>query len=181
MTMVCKLRSWGTRQNYSTLGSDLNFKPLAMSNQFVHGRMQVNSIDFECDFIVVYGLHTIQDRTSMWSGLKNLSDTFQLSWVIIGDFKTILEVDDRVGSLVQDTEIRDFSNFFQDMDISELKSVGRTYTWTNSHVHSKLDKAIVNAEWVQKFNHLEAEVMDPGCLDHSPIAIMLDEKRSTER
>ncbi|KAF3624982.1 hypothetical protein FXO38_29985 [Capsicum annuum] len=141
--------------------------------------MQVNSIGFECDFTAVYGLHTIQDRTSLWSGLKNLSDTLQLPWVIIGDCKTILEVDDRVGSPVQDAEIRDLSDFFQDMDISELKSVARTYTWTNSHVHSKLDKAIVNTKWILKFTHLEVEVIDRGCSDHSPNIFMLDEKRST--
>lgn len=140
--------------------------------------MQVNSIDFECDFPAVYGLHTIQYRTSLWSGLKNLLDTLQLSWMIIGDFKTILEVDDRVGSPVQDAEIRDFSDFFQEMDMSELKSVGKTYTWTNIYVHSKLDKAIVNAEWIQKFTYLEAEVINPRCSDHSPIEIMLDKKRS---
>ncbi|PHT50438.1 hypothetical protein CQW23_10185 [Capsicum baccatum] len=48
----------------------------------------------------------------------------------------------------------------------------------DSHVHSKLDKAIVNTEWIQKFTYLEAEVINPGCSNHSPIAIMLDKKRS---
>ncbi|KAF3633415.1 hypothetical protein FXO38_25604 [Capsicum annuum] len=106
----------------------------------------------------------------LYSGPHTINNRPIILKVIIGDFKTILEVDDRVGSPV---EIRYFSDFFQDMDVSELKSVGRTYTWTNSH-----SKAIVNAEWKQKFTHLEAEVMNLGCSDHSPIAIMLDEKRS---
>ncbi|KAF3630747.1 hypothetical protein T459_04257 [Capsicum annuum] len=115
--------------------------------------------------------NSVEDMNGvLYSGPHTINNRPIILKVIIGDFKTILEVDDRVGSPV---EIRYFSDFFQDMDVSELKSVGRTYTWTNSH-----SKAIVNAEWKQKFTHLEAEVMNLGCSDHSPIAIMLDEKRS---
>lgn len=47
---------------------------------------------------------------------------------------------------VYEKEIRDFKNFMKDTRLTELKSIGRIYTWTNCHVHNKIDLAIVNVE-----------------------------------
>ncbi|KAF3613977.1 hypothetical protein T459_11523 [Capsicum annuum] len=81
------------------------------------------------------------------------------------------------GSPVTDNEIKDFAQFLGDHKLTELWSVGRRYTWTNGHVFSKLDRAIVNAEWVQRFPNVEAIVMDPRCSDHSPIGIEVDSSK----
>lgn len=51
----------------------------------------------------------------------------------------------------------------QDHTFIELKSVGRKYTWTNDHVHNKIDRAIVNVEWMHVYSHIKAIIMDPRC------------------
>lgn len=63
----------------------------------------------------------------------------------MGDYNAILQIENRVkGSQVQDNEIKDFSDFMATTGMHELKIVGVSYTLTNGHVCSKIDKAIVN-------------------------------------
>lgn len=65
----------------------------------------------------------------------------------MGDFNTVLAIEDRQGGApVQEAEIRDFNEYLLDTGMTEIRSVRREFTWTNSHVFSKIDKAVVNAE-----------------------------------
>ncbi|XP_075079358.1 uncharacterized protein LOC142164747 [Nicotiana tabacum] len=49
--------------------------------------------------------------------------------------------------------------------------MGRKYTWTNNHVYSKIDRAIVNGEWMTTMPTLQVRVMEPYFSDHSPLSI----------
>ncbi|XP_019238828.1 PREDICTED: uncharacterized protein LOC109218886, partial [Nicotiana attenuata] len=102
--------------------------------------------------------------------------TVQGPWIALGDFNSIIDTNDRIGGVpVQDVETREFRKFQLDSGLVELKSVGRRYTWTKSHVFSKIDWAFVNSDWMQSLPHIEAIIMDPGCSNHSPIAINFED------
>lgn len=122
----------------------------------------------------MYGLHIVDERRSLWSELRSWHSGIHDPWISIGDYNAISNVTDReIGSLVQDWEIRDFNNFMEDAGIVEMKSTERNYTWTNGHTYSKLDRALVNTEWMLYMPHLEVLVMEPACSDHSPLSIKL--------
>ncbi|WMV54733.1 hypothetical protein MTR67_048118 [Solanum verrucosum] len=129
-------------------------------------------MDFQ--FTAIYGLHNIKDRGVLWADLKGIADQMLDSWLIMGDFNTILHIEDRSnGAPVKEAEIRDFNKFLVETGMMEMKAVGRDYTWTNEHVYSRIDRAIVNAHWIQKWAHMEANIMDPRCSDHSPLCVAL--------
>ncbi|XP_075075708.1 uncharacterized protein LOC142162798 [Nicotiana tabacum] len=52
-----------------------------------------------------------------------------------------------------EAEIRDFNDFLDDTGMTELRYVGREFTWTNSHVHSKIDRALVNDGWIMSMRN----------------------------
>lgn len=94
----------------------------------------------------------------------------------MGDFNSIRAMDDRIGrNPIQQSEVTDFNSFMVDHNMTELKTVGRRYTWTNSHIHSKIDWAIVNGDWINKLTHIETRSMDLFFSDHSLIAVKLEE------
>ncbi|WMV28538.1 hypothetical protein MTR67_021923 [Solanum verrucosum] len=96
--------------------------------------------------VVVYGLHTIHTRLKLWEDLRGISTRTQEPMICIGDFNAILSSEDRqLGNPFQKGEIRDFNEFILDTGMSELKSIGRTYTWSNGRTCSKIDKS--NSEW----------------------------------
>jgi len=100
----------------------------------------------------------------------------------MGDFNSILEQEDRiVGSQVQDAEIRDFKECVNDSNLVELQIGGRNFTWTNGHVYSRIDKAIVNAELVNMMDTQQVIAMEPLFSDHSPLGLILEEQRDTRK
>lgn len=148
----------------------MDFNPLSMNKKFIHDEVEFNHMKFL--ITTVYGLHTIARRSSLWPTLNSLAGSIQIPWLLIGNYITILDIEDRgLRCPVQNNEVGDFAQFLEDNSLTELKWVGRKYTRTNGHIHSKLDRAIVNVEWMQIFPHLEAVVIEPGCSDHSPIDI----------
>ncbi|XP_070029278.1 uncharacterized protein [Nicotiana sylvestris] len=60
--------------------------------------------------------------------------------------------------------------------MNEMRYIGRRFTWTNNHVFSKIDRALVNAEWMIRFPKKEVLVLDPNLSDHSPLCIKMDEE-----
>ncbi|KAM3253124.1 hypothetical protein P3L10_007194 [Capsicum annuum] len=84
----------------------------------------------------------------------------------MGDFNAILRGEDR-NTTVMDAEIREFEILMTNAGLYELKTIGRFFTWTDSHVHSKIDRALVNGAWMSKWPHLEMEIKDPHFSDHS--------------
>ncbi|PHT79840.1 hypothetical protein T459_17892 [Capsicum annuum] len=66
----------------------------------------------------------------------------------MGDFNSILTTEDKkIGSPVQEYEFRDFREFIEECNIAEMLVVGRFFTWINGHVYSRIDKALLSAEW----------------------------------
>ncbi|XP_070029966.1 uncharacterized protein [Nicotiana sylvestris] len=91
-----------------------------------------------------------------------------------GGFQLYLYTEDRShGSEVQEHETKDFKEFIEDCRMNELPTVGRTYIWTNNHVYSRIDRAIVNAAWMVNMPPLQAQIMDPYFSDHSPLSIQI--------
>ncbi|KAK4709789.1 hypothetical protein R3W88_004302 [Solanum pinnatisectum] len=98
----------------------------------------------------------------------------------MGDVNSILHIEDRiVGSQVQEIELRDFKQCLLDTGLTELKTVGRNYTWTNGHTYSCIDKAFVNALWMQTWTHLECSILDPRFSYHSPLCVKIEAGEDT--
>ncbi|KAL2940991.1 hypothetical protein RDABS01_029341 [Bienertia sinuspersici] len=56
----------------------------------------------------MYGLHSVKARRPLWQGLKHLASGVCLPWLILGDFNSLLHINDRLGSTVTWREIKDF-------------------------------------------------------------------------
>ncbi|XP_060202618.1 uncharacterized protein LOC132631036 [Lycium barbarum] len=122
----------------------------------------------------IYGLHTVHDRQTLWEELRELDQRIQSPWLLLGDYNAVLSIDDRTnGNAVQDSEIKDFRDFINDTGMTELPTRGRKFTWTNNHVSSKIDRALVNTHWMLNMEPVVVQVLDPLFSDHSPLALIL--------
>ncbi|XP_070049579.1 uncharacterized protein [Nicotiana tomentosiformis] len=61
-----------------------------------------------------------------------------------------------------------------------MSSVGRYYTWTNSHIHSRIERALVNPAWTNTWPHLEVIVIDPFFSDHSLLCITFEKHQGKD-
>ncbi|XP_009765971.2 uncharacterized protein [Nicotiana sylvestris] len=147
------------------------------SSQFIHVVVHIKCMNMRFEFTTVYGLHILDDRRHLWRDLVNINNRQQIPWLIMGDYNAIKSRKDRpIGNHVQDVEVRDFNRFINDTGLVEMRTKGRNFTWTNGHTYSRIDRALINAEWMLKMPYLDVCVMDPGCSDHSLLSITLEEK-----
>ncbi|KAL2921512.1 Galactinol--sucrose galactosyltransferase, partial [Bienertia sinuspersici] len=86
-----------------------------------------------------YGLHSVEARRPLWQGLKHLASGVCLPWLILGDFNSLLHIDDRWGGT--------------------LKTIGPYYSWSNKGIGdgrtlSRIDLAFGNSDWFYNLEKL---------------------------
>ncbi|PHU18364.1 hypothetical protein BC332_14059 [Capsicum chinense] len=128
---------------------------------------------FNKQFTAVHGLHIIIDRKEMWRDIEVLSTGIQSPWIIMSDFNAILNHDDRLGSQVQEVEVRYFNALLTNTGVTILRTVGRFYTYTNSHVHSRIDRALSYPAWLSMWPHFEVEAKDLQFSDHALMCVAI--------
>ncbi|XP_074299134.1 uncharacterized protein LOC141630168 [Silene latifolia] len=94
----------------------------------------------------------------------------------MGDFNSILYMNERIGSIVTDAEVKDFQNCVDVCGLYDLVSNGAYFTWNNkqvgnARVFSRIDKVMANDEWVLNGPSGVVSFLPEGLYDHSPCLI----------
>ncbi|KAL8533869.1 hypothetical protein ACS0TY_010050 [Phlomoides rotata] len=94
---------------------------------------------------------------------------------IVGDFNTIREESERVGRATScdRNEMARFNSFIDGCDLMEVQLVGRRYTWyrPDGTCKSKLDRLLVNSNWLNKWPDVMLKGGKRSLSDHVPIYI----------
>ncbi|XP_026396691.1 uncharacterized protein LOC113291366 [Papaver somniferum] len=86
------------------------------------------------------------------------------------------------GASVLPHNYQDLARCVQLSKIMDLQFSGCFFTWTNRRqdgtiVSSKIDRVMVNVEWIQQFQISKVEFLLPGISDHSPCIVSVAERR----
>ncbi|XP_026442061.1 uncharacterized protein LOC113341371 [Papaver somniferum] len=110
----------------------------------------------------------------------DVSTSSSMSFVdafVYGDFNSILNPSEKVGgSAILSCHYEAFSICIQQSFLLDLPYSGCFYTWTNCQqdgtiIRSKLDRVVVNMEWISQFQLSKADFLLPGISDHSPSVV----------
>ncbi|XP_070022624.1 uncharacterized protein [Nicotiana sylvestris] len=89
------------------------------SDQLIHCLVKDNNSSFTSYITFVYGLHNVQHRIPLWRNLRNMISNGL--WLIIGDFNSVLHLDDIVnGTPVHQTEMTDFQSYLDDIGVGQI-------------------------------------------------------------
>ncbi|XP_020243212.1 uncharacterized protein LOC109821438 [Asparagus officinalis] len=137
----------------------------------------IKSKDGKLDSVIsaIYGFNQLEARKSLWDELTSISQNIgNIPWLLCGDFNAIISPEEKLGGVAPTkTDTGDFRNCIEVCALSHLKTQGCFFTWTNkqeadARVWSRLDRALINDAWVNKFTSSHVEFMMPGISDHSP-------------
>ncbi|XP_062112055.1 uncharacterized protein LOC133823373 [Humulus lupulus] len=92
------------------------------------------------------------------------------------DFNEILSLQDRIGKKITTKISSKFLDCLTSCHLEDLKFSGCFYTWNNKQraeekVYSKIDRALVNPQWIDHFPNSEVVFLPEGIFDHSPILV----------
>ncbi|XP_074314069.1 uncharacterized protein LOC141649273 [Silene latifolia] len=149
---------------------------LYYSAQLIH--MLVTEISSNVHFFcsMVYAFNDTTERKTLWTDLNNLASSISSPWIVCGDFNCVLSPSERLGGQTSEEEMEDFQACIDNCALIDSPAIGSFYTWNNkqvpsSRVYSRLDRALVNQEWLQIRPDSFAHFYNEGLFDHTPCIV----------
>ncbi|XP_074288935.1 uncharacterized protein LOC141614080 [Silene latifolia] len=73
-------------------------------------------------------------------------------------------------------DMTDFNSCLADCGLDDMQGSGSDFTWFNkqevrTRVYSKLERVLINADWLLSFTQTTAQFLPPGIVDHCPVIL----------
>jgi len=147
---------------------------VASSDQLMH--CHVSSIDRVSSFYItfVYAHNDEVARCALWRMLSSFS--IASPWCLLGDFNVVRTTSEMLGGDVSwDNGMHDFNTCISSLGLEDLRAVGSHLTWTNCQLDNpilrKLDRALVNSDWMLSMADSQVNFASRGLSDHCPIIL----------
>ncbi|XP_020243302.1 uncharacterized protein LOC109821533 [Asparagus officinalis] len=158
----------------------LEVQPIDSSEQHIKSRVQSVDGRINCVISAIYGLNVNEARKDLWMELSHMKQSIgNLPWLLCGDFNAMITSEEKLGgSQLSEADTKDFRDFIEVSLLTHLKTLGCFFTWNNkqnaeSRVWSRLDRALVNDEWISSYSASHVEFLLPNFSDHSPAQISI--------
>ncbi|XP_074298140.1 uncharacterized protein LOC141628959 [Silene latifolia] len=98
------------------------------------------------------------------------------AWALAGDFNTVIDPNERLGANTRQADMDEFLDCIATCGVTDIAATGAYYTWTNkqeplTRVFSRLDRFMVNQEWMNQFPNMMAHFHLEGLFDHCPCTV----------
>ncbi|WZY76376.1 hypothetical protein YC2023_022760 [Brassica napus] len=162
--------------------------PVAVSVQEIHQTRQSLTCKVTLQnghhffFSAVYASNYREERLELWEGLLEVQQTYYLedqSWLIGGDLNQITHHAEHSSPIVNHltADMVELRDFLLEFGVEDLRFQGNARTWTNKSpdnpVTKKLDRALVNNQWIRQFPNSIATFLPHEFSDHSPCVVNL--------
>lgn len=134
----------------------------------------------------IYGAPNPIDRPLFWSKLTELGADREEAWLITGDFNDLLDNSEKVGGPVRwEGSFLSFRSFVSQMGLWDLHHSGNHLSWRgtryNYFIQSRLDRAMANCSWFERFPAGRCEYLRFEGSDHRPVLVHFDVKRKQKK
>ncbi|WJX23885.1 hypothetical protein P8452_13067 [Trifolium repens] len=155
--------------------SDIQVQLIKNNFHFLHVQVVEKDVD-PWILTVVYASPRDNERNDTWQKLRNIADTINIPWLMIGDFNEIAKLDEKKGGAPTDIrKCHNFNNWINDCKLIEVTTVGTRFTWRGpkwngrDRVFKKLDRVLCNVAWRLRYHEGFAKVLPRIHSDHHPI------------
>jgi hypothetical protein len=143
----------------------------------INGVVHAIKEHFKWHHTFVYGANKPLDRRPLWQNLSSMKLNVAANpWIICGDFNVVRKLDEKWGSVSLNLYEKEFDDFLNNLEVTDLNSSGCFFTWNNKSEGSgfiarKLDRVLVNEDWLCNFGKTIVDFPPCGVSDHSPAFI----------
>lgn len=127
--------------------------------------------NFNGAMINIYNPCDREERENIWDSISEFWHGINTPCLILGDFNEILHPLERGSQWHLQQGIYNFKEFIQKLQLTEIVASNGWFTWHRGRAKSKLDRLLVNPEWVSNFPALSVFVLKRGISDHCPLLI----------
>nr|XP_043623555.1 uncharacterized protein LOC122595278 [Erigeron canadensis] len=137
----------------------------------VKGTWMVNNCN--CYMVNVYAPQSESDKLDLWAQICGFMQAHEGKYLICGDFNSVRCRDDRMGSLFSAMNARNFNEFIDNGKLIDV-AMGRhkfTRLSLDGLKGSRIDRFLVNQEFLDSFNDITMEALDDMISDHRPLLL----------
>ncbi|XP_019242618.1 PREDICTED: uncharacterized protein LOC109222755 [Nicotiana attenuata] len=126
---------------------------------------------------LVYAKCKAHLREPLWDSIKSFSNGVSSPWMVIGDFNAITDPQEKKrGKIHNMSKSLPFINCIVDSGLLDLGYTGSPFTWCNGwaptkRIWARLDRALVNSEWLQNFADISITHLVRTGSDHAPLLV----------
>ncbi|XP_020252332.1 uncharacterized protein LOC109829702 [Asparagus officinalis] len=160
----------------------LTVQYLNSSDQHINCLVESKDGRLSCTITVIYALNQMEGRRSLWQDILTLKSHINGPWLLAGDFNSILSGEEKLGGApISDTDTCDFQEFISSSHLKHLKSTCCYFTWCNkqdvdTRIWSRLDRVLVNDDWIHNYTSSQVEFLLLNCSDHSLALLSIDDE-----
>ncbi|XP_026410064.1 uncharacterized protein LOC113305190 [Papaver somniferum] len=176
----CRLNKWRCREKTKGFFSNVNMGSLAnLNREDMYEITKFGAAENEqlVGGVLVISIHAnsyTMNRRDLWKDLYGIS-LLDKSWLIIGDFNTVLNTNEKKGgrSLLT-SAMSDFNDCVDSCGLIQAPKSGLVFSWCNGRVGKKiilcnLDRALFNLKWLDTFSGWHYHVATRELSDHGPL------------
>ncbi|XP_074265860.1 uncharacterized protein LOC141588311 [Silene latifolia] len=147
-----------------------------LHDQFIHLKLLHHSSNQIVYVTMVYGSNDGAHRERLWDALRSVSGSVT-NWLVLGDFNIVRDMGERIGPNPPSvTEMMAFNQCLLDCSLDDAHSFGFEHTWTNkrdptARIWSRLDRVLLNTEWLTQYPTTHVQILPSGISDHSPLLV----------
>ncbi|XP_074283203.1 uncharacterized protein LOC141607752 [Silene latifolia] len=144
--------------------------------QFIHTKVHIKATNKFFFLTMVYAFNDGNDRVDLWHKLFSFASNCHGPWALAGDFNTVISPDERLGGHTKQEDMEDFIDCLDKCGMSDIAATGAFFTWTNKQDAghrkcSRLDRFLINNEWLAVFPKMAPHFYPEGLLDHNPYVV----------
>nr|GFA60852.1 RNA-directed DNA polymerase, eukaryota [Tanacetum cinerariifolium] len=123
--------------------------------------------------ISIYAPQSATGKRSLWSYITSLITRWNGDCMVMGDFKEVRCMENRMGSVFNVQGANEFNNFISNSGLVEVQLEGYSFTWSHPSATkmSKLDRFLLTEGLVSLFPHISGIYLDRHLSDHRPILL----------
>jgi hypothetical protein len=115
-------------------------------------------------------------RYQLWDRLISVRTMVNGPWMLIGDINEVLLPSESIGGFFLHVRAGKFGEVLSACNLTDLEAKGFKFTWHRHiqgvrHLAKKLDRALVDLEWRDKFPEAFVENLGRLHSDHHPILL----------
>ncbi|XP_077242463.1 uncharacterized protein LOC143882975 [Tasmannia lanceolata] len=161
----------------------IKLKIVEESSQHIHCEVEVIQTGMSFIMTSVYAHNYYISRRELWSKLENIASSNQAPWIVLGDFNAVRSQEERYGYPPNIAQMEEFNSCLTNSALTDLRSVGLNLTWNNKGKlgnlkMAKLDRSLVNEEWLHSYPNSFTEFIAPGISGHNPFIVSCSNHQS---
>lgn len=160
-----------------------NIVSISKSTQFVFCRMTILEGNTSFHAIFVYAENDHVMRLPFFDVMCSISKSYSsFPLICLGDFNAVRFSHEKLGGYGGWNSNKEvFNNTILDADLEDLSFKGCQFTWSNKRsgdqfITSKIDRVLVNENWLNCYPNSSAMFLPAGISDHSPALVTIDPK-----